>query len=195
MRSIRTVAITALLIFSPIWAHAEKATFAGGCFWCVEAAFQDLPGVSSAVSGFTGGKLKNPTYSGNHRGHYEAVEIEYDPEIISYAELLDVYWRNIDPFDDRGQFCDKGFSYLSAIFVHDEEQRALAESTKAAVVEKFPKDDVHTVILPSGDFWPVHEGHQDYYKKNPFRYKLYRTGCRRDARLKEIWGEPIKDSH
>lgn len=194
MLQIRTVVITALLVFAPIWAHAEKATFAGGCFWCVEAAFQDLPGVSSAVSGFTGGELLNPTYRGNHEGHYEAVEIDYDPEQISYAELLEVYWRNIDPFDDRGQFCDKGFSYLSAIFTHNEEQQALAESTMAAVAAQFPKNEIATVILPSNTFWPVEAGHQDYYKKNPIRYKYYRTGCRRDARLKQIWGEPV-DSH
>ncbi len=194
MKSIRTVILTALLVFTPIWAQAEKATFAGGCFWCVEAAFQDLDGVSSAVSGFTGGDLQNPTYRGNHKGHYEAVEVEYDPEVISYAELLQVYWRNIDPFDKRGQFCDKGFEYLSAIFTHNEEQKALAESTKAAVMERFPEQEVATRILSSGQFWPVNEGHQDYYLKNPVRYKFYRTGCRRDARLKQIWGAPV-DKH
>jgi len=194
MNRLSTVIATMMIVIAPVLAQAEKATFAGGCFWCVEAAFQDLDGVSSAVSGFTGGTLKNPTYRGNHKGHYESVEIEYDPEVISYAELLDVYWRNIDPFDDRGQFCDKGFEYLSAIFTHNDEQKMLAEQTKQAVIDKFPEQKVATVILPSSKFYPVVEGHQDYYKKNPIRYKFYRKGCRRDARLEQIWG-PSDTAH
>lgn len=190
MRKVALSLITSLLVFMPVYAVAEKATFAGGCFWCVESAFQDMKGVTSAVSGFTGGTLKNPTYRGNHEGHYESVEVEYDPEIISYAELLDIYWRNIDPFDARGQFCDKGFEYQSAIFVHNDEQRALAASTQAEVMKKFPKQEVATAILDSGAFWPVEEYHQDYYLKKPIRYKYYRTGCGRDKRLKQIWGKP-----
>ena len=189
MRNLILTLLTSILVIAPTFALADKATFAGGCFWCVESDFQDLDGVISAVSGFTGGTLKKPTYRGNHEGHYESVEIEFDPEIISYAELLHIYWRSIDPFDSRGQFCDKGFEYQSAIFVHDDEQRKLAESTKAEVMKQFPDQQVATVILDSGDFWPVAEYHQDYYKKNPIRYNLYRKGCGRDKRVKQIWGD------
>lgn len=189
MRNLILTLLTSILVIAPTFALADKATFAGGCFWCVESDFQDLDGVISAVSGFTGGTLKKPTYRGNHEGHYESVEIEFDPEIISYAELLHIYWRSIDPFDSRGQFCDKGFEYQSAIFVHDDEQRKLAESTKAEVMKQFPDQQVATVILDSGDFWPVSEYHQDYYKKNPIRYNLYRKGCGRDKRVKQIWGD------
>jgi len=181
-----------LLILITLVAHpvqAEKAVFAGGCFWCVESAYQDLEGVSAAVSGFTGGTLQNPTYKGNHSGHYEAVEVTYDPTAISYQELLDLFWVNIDPFDDRGQFCDKGPSYLSAIFVADASQRKLAAASKEVVEARFPTQGVVTPILPAGRFWPVEEYHQDYYKKTPIRYRYYRFGCGRDARLQEIWGD------
>ena len=167
---------------------ADTAVFAGGCFWCVEAAYQDIEGVTDAVSGFTGGKLKNPTYSGNHRGHYEAVKVTYDPAVINYEQLLEVFWHNIDPFDDRGQFCDKGDSYRSAIFLTDE-QRSQAESSKEKVVQKFQSEVVVTALLPESKFWPVEAGHQDYYKKNPIRYHLYRNGCGRDRRLNQIWGD------
>ena len=167
---------------------ADTAVFAGGCFWCVEAAYQDIEGVTDAVSGFTGGKLKNPTYNGNHRGHYEAVKVTYDPAVINYEQLLEVFWHNIDPFDDRGQFCDKGDSYRSAIFLTDE-QRSQAESSKEKVVQKFQSEVVVTALLPVSKFWPVETGHQDYYKKNPIRYHLYRNGCGRDRRLKQIWGD------
>ena len=167
---------------------ADTAVFAGGCFWCVEAAYQDIEGVTDAVSGFTGGKLKNPTYNGNHRGHYEAVKVTYDPAVINYEQLLEVFWHNIDPFDDRGQFCDKGDSYRSAIFLTDE-QRSQAESSKEKVVQKFQSEVVVTELLPVSKFWPVEAGHQDYYKKNPIRYHLYRNGCGRDRRLKQIWGD------
>jgi len=167
---------------------ADTAVFAGGCFWCVEAAYQDIEGVTDAVSGFTGGKLKNPTYSGNHRGHYEAVKVTYDPAVINYEQLLKVFWHNIDPFDDRGQFCDKGDSYRSAIFLTDE-QRSQAESSKKKVVQKFQSEVVVTALLPVSKFWPVEAGHQDYYKKNPIRYHLYRNGCGRDRRLNQIWGD------
>ena len=169
--------------------YADKAVFAGGCFWCVEAAYQDVDGVTAAVSGFTGGSLQNPSYRGNHKGHYEAVEITYDPAIISYQELLDIFWINIDPFDDRGQFCDKGFSYLSAIFVADESQQRLATASRAKVVAQFKNKKVVTPILAGNKFWPVEEYHQDYYLKNPLRYKYYRYGCGRDARLQDIWGD------
>ena len=168
---------------------ADKAVFAGGCFWCVEAAFQDVGGVTDAVSGFTGGTLKNPSYSGNHQGHYEAVEVSYDPAKISYEDLLAIFWLNVDPFDDRGQFCDKGPSYLSAIFVADANQRRLAEASLLGVEKKFPDNPVVTPILPAAQFWPVEEYHQDYYKKNPLRYQYYRYGCGRDKRLQQIWGD------
>ena len=170
-------------------AQADKAVFAGGCFWCVEAAYQDVDGVTNAVSGFTGGTLMNPTYRGNHRGHYEAVEVSYDPAVIGYQDLLDLYWVNIDPFDDRGQFCDKGPSYRSAIFTEGAEQRELAAASKLKVEARFPQQSVVTEILPGARFWPVEESHQDYYKKNPIRYRYYRFGCGRDARLQEIWGQ------
>jgi peptide-methionine (S)-S-oxide reductase len=170
-------------------AEPAKAYFAGGCFWCMESDFQDREGVIDVISGFTGGTLENPTYSGNHEGHFEAVEITYDPGVISYRELLDLYWVSLDPFDNRGQFCDKGFSYRSAIFPGNDEERALAEASKAAVAAKFPDNTVYTEISDASRFWPVEEYHQDYYLKNPLRYKFYRWNCGRDQRLKEIWGD------
>jgi len=168
--------------------QADTAVFAGGCFWCVEAAYQDIEGVTGAVSGFTGGNLKNPTYNGNHRGHYEAVKVTYDPAVVSYEQLLKVFWHNIDPFDDRGQFCDKGPSYRSAIFFTDE-QRPLADASKDDVVRQFEPELVVTELLPAAKFWPVEAAHQDYYKKNPIRYHIYRTGCGRDRRLNQVWGD------
>lgn len=171
---------------------AAKAVLAGGCFWCMESDFEKLPGVTDVISGFTGGSLKNPTYNGNHQGHYEAVEITYDPNQVSYESLLDYYWVNIDPFDDKGQFCDKGFSYLSAIFVADEKERETAERTKRAVEAQFPDKVVATRILELSTFYPIQGDesyHQDYYKNNPVRYKYYRWSCGRDQRLREIWGD------
>jgi peptide-methionine (S)-S-oxide reductase len=171
---------------------ADKAVFAGGCFWCMESDFEKLKGVTEVISGFTGGTLKNPTYSGNHKGHYEAVEITYDPNIVTYQGLLDHFWVNIDPFDARGQFCDKGFSYLSAIFVADEKMRELAELSKQKVIAQFPNQKVVTPILPSKIFYPIkgdESFHQNYYKTNTVRYKLYRWNCGRDQRLTDIWGD------
>jgi len=185
--------LMALLAFSTN-VYAEKAVFAGGCFWCVESDFEKLEGVSEAISGFTGGVLKNPTYNGNHTGHYEAVEIEYDPKVISYQDLLEYYWVTIDPFDPRGQFCDKGHVYLSAVFVANEKERALAEKSRKAVVAKFPGKKVITPILNAATFYPIKGNesyHQDYYKTSPIRYKYYRWNCGRDQRLEEIWGESI----
>ncbi|HER63237.1 MAG TPA: peptide-methionine (S)-S-oxide reductase [Desulfobacteraceae bacterium] len=173
-----------------------KAIFAGGCFWCMEADFEKLDGVIDVVSGFTGGTLKNPTYNGNHAGHYEAVEVTYDPAKVSYRQLLDHYWVNIDPFDDGGQFCDRGHSYLAAIFVANEAERKSAEASKRAVIEMFPGEKVVTPILDTSTFYPIkgeESYHQDFYKKSPVRYKLYRWNCGRDQRLKEIWGD--KASH
>jgi peptide-methionine (S)-S-oxide reductase len=173
-------------------AAAEKALLAGGCFWCMESDFEKLEGVTDVVSGFTGGTIKNPTYQGDHTGHYEAVEITYDPSVVSYEGLLAHYWVNIDPFDARGQFCDKGHSYLSAIFVANEKQRQLAEKSRQEVVAQFPGKKVITPILEASTFYPIkgkESYHQDYYKNNPIRYKYYRYRCGRDDRLKEIWGE------
>jgi peptide-methionine (S)-S-oxide reductase len=178
-------------IFMATQATADKAIFAGGCFWCMESDFEKLEGVTDVISGFTGGTLENPTYSGDHSGHYEAVEITYDRSKVTYQGLLDHFWVNVDPFDDRGQFCDKGFSYLSAIFVADEDEQKLAEASKQKVMEQFPDQKVVTPILPSSTFYPIKGNesfHQDYYKNNPVRYKLYRWNCGRDQRLKEIWG-------
>ncbi|MET0069536.1 MAG: peptide-methionine (S)-S-oxide reductase MsrA [Candidatus Thiodiazotropha sp.] len=176
-------------------AIAAKAILAGGCFWCMESDFEKLVGVNDVISGFTGGILKNPTYNGNHSGHYEAVEITYDPDKVSYEKLLDYYWVNIDPFDDRGQFCDKGHSYLSAIFVANEQERAIAEKLKKTVEEQFPDKVVATKILPVSTFYPIQgeeSYHQDYYKNYPIRYKYYRWNCGRDQRLKQIWGDKAR---
>lgn len=173
-------------------AVADTTILAGGCFWCMESDFEKLEGVTDVISGFTGGTIENPTYNGNHQGHYEAVEISYDPNKVSYKELLDYYWVNIDPFDARGQFCDKGPSYLSAIFVANKEEREIAEQTKVVVENKFPTQKVITPILNAAVFYPIkgdESYHQDYYKKSPIRYNAYRWGCRRDARLTEIWGD------
>ena len=169
-----------------------KTVLAGGCFWCMEADFEKLDGVVDVISGFTGGEVNNPTYNGNHAGHYEAVEITYDTDKLSYRDILDHYWVNIDPFDDRGQFCDKGHSYRAAIFVADEHEREIAEETRRAVQQEFPDQEVVTQILDAATFWPItgsESYHQDYYKKSPLRYSFYRYNCGRDARLKEIWGE------
>lgn len=166
-----------------------KAYFAGGCFWCMESDFEKREGVLGVVSGFTGGTLANPTYSGNHAGHFEAVEVTYDPAKVSYQDLLNLFWVNIDPFDNTGQFCDKGFSYRSAIFPAGEEETRLANASLAITAQKFPKQTVHTEIRAASTFWPVEEYHQDYYLKNPVRYKYYRWNCGRDARLKKLWGE------
>ncbi|EED32652.1 peptide methionine sulfoxide reductase MsrA 2 [gamma proteobacterium NOR5-3] len=167
----------------------RSASFAGGCFWCVEADFQKLDGVIDVVSGFTGGTLQNPTYRGNHEGHYEAAKVTYDSDKISYEELLTHFWRTVDPLDAGGQFCDRGFSYKTAIFVANDAQRAAAEQSLAEVDALFPNDPVATVILPAGRFWPVEEYHQDYADKNPLRYKYYRFGCGRDQRVSELWDD------
>ncbi len=177
-------------IASPI--QADTAIVAGGCFWCVEKDFEALEGVTEAVSGFTGGTIENPTYNGDHRGHYEAVKITYDPEVVSYQEILDHFWVNHDPFDARGQFCDKGSEYLAALFVANEEERKLAEQSKQRVIERFPNQKVVTPILDATTFYPItgnESYHQDFYKKSPVRYKGYRFACGRDKRLKQIWGK------
>ena len=185
-----TLLLSTFLFSVPLsWADSATAVFAGGCFWCMESDYQDREGVIDVVSGFTGGTLQNPTYSGNHAGHFEAVKITYDPAVVSYQQLLDQFWVSIDPFDDKGQFCDKGFSYRSAIFPGDAAERALAEASKVAVQKRFADAVVYTEIRDASEFWPVEEYHQDYYQKNPMRYKYYRWNCGRDQRLQAIWGE------
>jgi peptide-methionine (S)-S-oxide reductase len=172
--------------------HAT-ATFAGGCFWCMEPPFDKLDGVIKTTSGYTGGSKQDPTYkevSAGGTGHAEAVQIAYDPDKISYGELLDVFWHNIDPTSASGQFCDHGNQYRSEIFYHDAEQQRLAEASKQALIERKPfAEPVVTAISPAGTFYPAEEYHQDYYQKNPVRYKFYRYGCGRDARLEELWGK------
>jgi peptide-methionine (S)-S-oxide reductase len=181
-----------------LWAAAstspaiEKATFAGGCFWCMEGPFANLPGVVSVASGYTGGQKKNPTYeevSSGSTGHAESVQIVYDPKKISYSDLLKVFWHNIDPTTPNRQFCDAGSQYRSAVFFHDETQKRLAEESKRAIEtsRKLPGPIV-TQIVPASEWTPAEEYHQHFYKKNPVRYHEYRSGCGRDARLKELWG-------
>jgi peptide-methionine (S)-S-oxide reductase len=171
--------------------HLAKATFAGGCFWCMEPPFDKLDGVVSTTSGYTGGAKKNPSYeevSSGGTGHAESVQVAYDPSKVSYAKLLEVYWHNVDPTVANRQFCDTGEQYRTAIFYHDAEQKRLAEESRAEVQKKLGKP-VLTEIVAASAFYAAEEYHQDYYMKNPIRYKFYRNGCGRDARLKEIWGE------
>jgi len=173
-------------------AVTAKATFAGGCFWCMEPPYDKLDGVIATISGYIGGTKLNPTYeevSGGRTGHAEAVQVEYDPKKVSYEKLLDVFWHNIDPTQKDAQFCDHGTQYRSGIFVHNDEQKKLAEASKAALMKSKPfKGEIVTEIVPATTFYPAEDYHQDYYMKNPVRYKIYRTGCGRDARLKEVWG-------
>jgi peptide-methionine (S)-S-oxide reductase len=188
MRCKNMLLIVLFALTSPVMADSATAIFAGGCFWCMEADYEKQAGVTGVISGFTGGTLPNPTYSGNHQGHFEAVEVTYDPAIVDYAELLDVFWKNVDPFDNQGQFCDKGPSYRSAIFPGSESEKVLAEQSKAKVAARFSGQTVYTEIRDRGQFWPVEEYHQDYYLKNPVRYKYYRWNCGRDQRLEQLWG-------
>lgn len=170
---------------------SAEAVFAGGCFWCMEPPYDDQPGVQATTSGYTGGERDNPTYeevSGGNTGHTEAVRIDYHPDEISYAQLLEIFWRNIDPFAVDRQFCDAGNQYRSAIFYANDEQRELAEASKAEMEARFGRE-IATQVVPADTFWEAEEYHQDYYQKNPVRYKFYRFSCGRDNRLEEIWGE------
>jgi peptide-methionine (S)-S-oxide reductase len=164
------------------------AIFAGGCFWCMEGAFDEVDGVTETVSGYAGGTKPNPTY-GDHEGYVEALRVRYDPAKVSYAKLLDHYWHNIDPFDAEGQFCDKGPAYRSVIFVGDDAEKALAEKTKAEVAARF-KDKVATEIQPATTFTAAEDYHQNYHNTNRVAYKFYKWNCGRAQRLAEIWGEP-----
>ncbi|WP_461520500.1 peptide-methionine (S)-S-oxide reductase MsrA [Porticoccus sp.] len=172
-------------------AATEKAIFAGGCFWCMEPPFDKLEGVITTVSGYTGGQRENPTYrevSSGGTGHFEVVEVTYDPEKVSYETLLRTFWINIDPLNAKGQFCDRGNQYLTAIFYMNEEQMNAAQASKKALAESglFDKNIV-TQVIPASTFYPAEEYHQDYYTKNPLKYHYYRNGCGRDIRLKQLW--------
>jgi peptide-methionine (S)-S-oxide reductase len=171
-----------------------KATFAGGCFWCVEADFDKVPGVISTTSGYIGGTVANPSYeqvAAKTTGHAEAVEIVFDPAKVSYEQLLEKFWRTIDPTTKDRQFCDAGSPYRTAIFTHGAQQAAAAQASKSALEKSKPfKEPIVTTIEAAGAFYLAEGYHQDYYKKNPVRYNYYRTSCGRDARLKELWAKP-----
>ena len=211
LRSIRLLAVAAVVAAAAVAASGPAlaqsgapsspqravATFAGGCFWCTEADFDHVPGVTGTTSGYTGGKVANPTYGQvgtGATGHTEAVEIVYDPAKVSYRTLLDHFWRNHDPLAKNRQFCDSGTQYRPAIFYHDEEQQKLAEETKKAAQAKFAPRVVHTEIVKAGAFYKAEDYHQDYYLKSPIRYKFYRFNCGRDQRLEELWGKSDKSS-
>ena len=182
------VLLAASSVTAGVNAAQRTATFAGGCFWCIEADFDKVPGVLTTTSGYTGGRTPDPDYeqvSGGGTGHLEALQVTYDPKKVSYTQLLTVFWHSIDPTDAGGQFCDRGEPYRTAVFVHDDTQRRLAEKSKAAA--SLGKKIV-TPIKTAGDFYPAETYHQDYYKKNPLRYKLYRWNCGRDQRVRELWG-------
>ncbi|MCC7411634.1 MAG: peptide-methionine (S)-S-oxide reductase MsrA [Gammaproteobacteria bacterium] len=202
-RAVRSIAAVAglgiLLALQPaarsaggVTAEAAVATFAGGCFWCMEQPFDGIDGVLSTTSGYTGGDKRNPTYaevSTGDTGHAEAVQVRYDPARVSYGQLLEVFWHNIDPTVRDRQFCDRGHQYRSAIFYHDAEQQRLAEQSRQEIADSGQfASPIVTEILAAGEFWPAEDYHQDYYRKNPVRYKFYRSGCGRDDRLRELWG-------
>ena len=190
----RVIALLVALVALPAFSQQklEKATFAAGCFWCTEEAFEKVPGVVTAVSGYTGGKVKNPTYeqvSSGKTGHTEAVEVTYDPGKVSYEKLLDTFWLNHDPTVTDRQFCDPGSQYRPEIFYHSAEQKRLAEASKVKWEKARPfKQPILTPVSPAGEFWPAEQYHQDYYKKNPVQYRFYVTGCGRYARLDQLWG-------
>jgi len=188
------------LIGGPYGGYADdgsqqnKATFAGGCFWCMEEVFEGVEGVVSVISGYTGGEIANPTYeqvSAGGTGHAEAIEVLYDPDKVTYQQLLTVFWRNIDPTTPNAQFCDHGNQYRSAIFYHDEKQKQFVDASLQAVnrTKLFPQSIV-TEIVPASVFYPAEEYHQDFYTKNPVRYKYYKWNCGRAKRLEQLWGKP-----
>jgi len=198
MRKAGAVMLATALAGASAWAldvaaaEQKVAVFAGGCFWCMEEAFDAVPGVAETISGYTGGEVDKPTYeqvSSGGTGHYEAVEVKYDPAKVNYEQLLETFWRNVDPLDARGQFCDKGTQYLSAIFVASDEEKALAEATKAKAAEQL-KMPVVTEILPQQTFYAAEDYHQNFHETNSARYKYYKFGCGRAQRLQELWGEP-----
>ena len=170
----------------------ETAIFAGGCFWCVESDFDHVPGVLETISGYIGGTMPDPTYkivSAGGSGYYESVKITFDPAKISYSQLLDIFWRSVDPTDDGGQFCDRGASYKTAVFTTSTAQQEVAEASKAALASSgLLKAPIVTRIVPATTFYPAEDYHQDYYNKNPVRYKFYRYSCGRDAKIESLWG-------
>lgn len=174
----------------PATAATKSAIFAGGCFWCVESDFDAVPGVLSTTSGYTGGTLDNPTYE-NHEGHKEAVRIDYDDSKVDYATLLDVFWHSVDPVDAGGQFCDRGAPYQTSIFTSDAQEMKLAQDSKVQAQAAL-KQTIVTPIVAATKFWPAEDYHQNYYVKNPVRYKYYRYACGRDQRIEELWGS---DAH
>ncbi|MDX1571781.1 MAG: peptide-methionine (S)-S-oxide reductase MsrA, partial [Xanthomonadales bacterium] len=173
--------------------NLETAYFAGGCFWCTESDFESVPGVAEAISGYAGGHVDNPSYeavSADRTGHLETVEVLYDTEKVTYEELLDVFWHSVDPTDDGGQFCDRGSSYRTAVFAADAAQREKAEASKEEIERTKPFDaPIVTPIRDLEKFWPAEDYHQDFYETHTIRYKTYRTGCGRDARLRDLWGD------
>ncbi len=184
------------LLLLPLYANAEqaRAVFAGGCFWCMEPPFDALDGVIDTTSGFTGGHVADPSYeqvTAGGTGHLEAVQVTYDPQRVTYSALLEVYWRNVDPFDDGGQFCDRGPSYRAAVFYGADDERVLAASSKANHAKALGRDIV-TPVLASAPFYAAEDYHQDYYKKNPVRYKYYRFSCGRDRRLEAVWQSTLR---
>jgi len=201
-----TIMLLSLMVFgssaeptiSPDAAEAKSASyrtavFAGGCFWCMEPPFDKLPGVISTVSGYAGGHLIAPTYrdvTGGRSGHLEVVQITYDPSEVSYEDLLGVFWANVDPLDGGGQFCDRGESYTTAVFTKTDREQKLAQESQAQVQQTL-EQEIQTAIRPlrSPGFYAAENYHQDYYQKNPIRYKFYRSSCGRDARLKALWGQ------
>jgi len=180
----------------PATQATAKATFAGGCFWCMEEAFDKVPGVIATTSGYMGGQTKNPTYeqvSTGRSGRAEVVQVEYDPAKVTYEKLLDAFWRNIDPTQKDAQFCDHGTQYRSAVFYHNDEQRRAVEASRTALAGNKPfKGEIVTQVAKADVFYPAEGYHQDYYQKNPVRYQFYKSGCGREARLKELWGSRPK---
>jgi peptide-methionine (S)-S-oxide reductase len=179
-------------------AERGEAVFAGGCFWCMETAFEGQPGVKEVISGYAGGAKKSPTYEevgGGGTGHAESVRVVYDPTKTSYAKLLDIFWHNVDPFSAGGQFCDRGSQYRSAIFPLDDNQRRAAEASKRDVEKRLGRPVVTAIEGLGAGFFPAEEYHQDFYKKDPVRYRTYRAGCGRDRRLKDVWGAAPQTAH
>ena len=198
MKHVLLAALALLMIAGPAGAATNRAvaTFAGGCFWCMEAVYDGVPGVISATSGYTGGTVRNPTYeqvSEGGTGHAESVEVVFDPRKISYSQLLDMYWKNIDPLVKDRQFCDAGHQYRAAIFYHDAEQKRLAEASKAAIEASHRfTEPIVTEIVAASTFYKAEKYHQDYHTKNPVRYNFYKFNCGRAQRLEQLWGKPAK---
>jgi len=193
---IAVAAIAGAAAAQPAVPERAVATFAGGCFWCVESDFDHVPGVLETISGYTGGKVANPTYSqvsAGGTGHAESVEVVYDPRKVSFAQLLDYFWHHVDPTVKDQQFCDHGNQYRTAIFVHNDEEQKLAEASKKKVEAELKKP-IYTEIVQAGPFYKAEDYHQDFYLKNPTKYKFYRWNCGRDQRLEQIWGKPKGNS-